>query len=160
MRSDTSALLTSSRLGSRYLRAVLGLRDSEPLPEGHEAAALVVNTVTEATAMLAWIPPWGLALGLVLIVGRIMPTWDATKAHIAAVLFVPLVFAASGTLIHMLRAGAALLAAQRLAYSSRTAGWSHRAVMRLTTATPWVMLVQLVVGIAAGILIWQHAPSP
>ena len=139
---------------------MLGLGVTRPGVEGQEeAAALIENCLVEATATLAWIPAWGITLGLVLIVGRLMPVWDTSKAHVAAVVFVPLVFAVAGFVIHLFRSGLALMAVQRLASSGRPPGPASRAILHLTSPTPWILLIQLMVGLAVGIVIWQQAPA-
>ena len=138
---------------------MLGLSVTQPRADGQEGPALIENCLVEVMAMLAWIPAWGVALGLVLIVGLLIPEWDAFKAHVAAVLFVPLAFAVAGFVIHMTRALVALAAGQRLALSGKPAGRGTRAILHLTSSSPWILLLQLLVGVAVGVVIWNQAPA-
>ena len=113
---------------------------------------LIENSWTEARALGGWIVTWAVTGALLIISGQgvhsASPTLRREVVTIAAILMATSVV---GVLIHMVRAAIAVSSSQKLAVKKRPATRYDRAVAWLTSPTPWVLVPQVLLGIAIGV---------
>lgn len=113
---------------------------------------LIENSWTEVRALGGWIATWAVTGALLIISGQVVhavsPTLRRQVVTIAAILMATSVL---GVLIHTVRAAIAVSSSQNLAVKKRPATSYDRAVAWLTTPTPWVLVPQMLLGIAIGV---------
>jgi hypothetical protein len=113
---------------------------------------LIENSWTEVRALGGWIATWAVTGALLIISGQMVhsapPTLRRQVVTIAAILMATSVL---GVLIHGGRAAMAVSSSQNLAVKKRPATSYDRGAAWLTTPTPWVLVPQVLLGIAFGV---------
>lgn len=135
---------------------MVGLR-SEPPSEQSLVVSLIENGSIETMAMGAWIPAWAVTGALLLLTGRAVHSWDQPiRGQVLTVAAMPMAISVVGFIIHMCRAGMALSAGRNLAVKKRAPGAYARTVAWLTTPTPWLLVPQVLLGVAIAIFVSSH----
>ena len=135
----------------RFLSTLVGLR-SGPAANGSTAIILIENGWRETMAMAAWIPLWVITTAIVLVIGQIIADRNV-RLQILPIAGAPAFISVVGFILHMIRAATALSVGRRLVFEKRPGGADARAISRLTAPTPWLLVPQVVVGIALSIFI-------
>ena len=109
-------------------------------------------------AMAAWIPVWVITTGFVLFIGQSVADRNV-RLQILPIAGAPAAISVVGFILHMVRAAAALSVGRKLVLEKRPGSAYARAISRLTTPTPWLLLPQVVVGIALSIIVANGVAS-
>ena len=134
------------------LRAMFGLRN-EPSTDQGLVFTLLENGRTETMALGGWIVAWAITAATLIVSGQVAHSWSQPlRMQVVTIAAILMAISAAGVLIRVIRASAALSSGRKLAVKQRPASGYDRGVARLTMPTPWVLLPQVLLGIAFGLL--------
>jgi hypothetical protein len=130
---------------------MVGLR-SEPSTVEGLVFSLLDNGSTETVAFGGWIVAWAVT-GSLLIVSGVLAHASSLSVRRLVVTTAAILMATSvmGVIIHLIRAAMAVSSGNKLAVNKRPASGYDQAIARLTSATPWVLVPQVLLGIAIGV---------
>ena len=114
---------------------------------------LLENIRTETKALGGWIVAWAITAAMLIVSGRVAHSWSQPlRMQVVTIAAILMAISVVGVLIRVIRASAALSSGRKLAVKHLPASGYDRAVARLTTPTPWVLVPQVLLGIAFGLL--------
>jgi len=130
---------------------MVGLR-SEASTDGGLVFSLIDNGSTETVAFGGWIVAWAVTGALLIVSGKLAHTSSLSlRRQVVTVAAILMAISVMGVIIHLIRAAMAVSSSQKLAVKKGPASGYDRAVARLTTPTPWVLVPQVLLGIAIGV---------
>jgi len=130
---------------------MVGLRGEPSTVEGL-VYSLLDNGSTETVAFGGWTVAWAVTGALLLVSGMLVHSSSLTlRRQVVTVAAALMATSVMGVIIHLIRAAMAVSSGQKLAVKKRPASGYDRAVARLTTTTPWVLVPQVLLGIAIGV---------
>jgi hypothetical protein len=135
----------------RVLRAMVGLRSEPSTVEGLVFSLLDYGS-TETVAFGGWIVAWAVTGALLIVSGMLVHSSPLTlRRQVVTVAAILMATSVMGVIIHLIRATMAVSSGNKLAVKKRPGNGYDRAVARVTTTTPWVLVPQVLLGIAVGV---------
>ncbi len=130
---------------------MVGLRSQPATDEGF-VFSLIENGSLETVAFGGWLVAWAVTGALLIISGILVHASSLTLRHQVGIVAASLMATSvMGVLIHLIRAAMAVTTGESLALKKRAPGGYDRAVAWLTTPTPWVLIPQVLLGVAFGV---------
>jgi hypothetical protein len=130
---------------------MVGLR-SEPSTDEGLIFSLLDYGSTETVAFGGWIVAWAVTGALLLASGMLVHSSSLTlRRQVVTVAAILMATSVMGVIIHLIRAAIAVSSGHKLAVNKRPASRYDRAVARVTKTTPWVLVPQVLLGIAIGV---------
>jgi hypothetical protein len=130
---------------------MVGLRSQASTDEGL-VVTLIENGSLETVAFGGWIVAWAVTGALLIVSGLLVHSSSLTlRRQVVTIAAILMAISVMGVIIHLIRAAMAVSSGQNLAVKKRAATGYHYAVAWLTTATPWVLVPQVLLGIAIGV---------
>jgi len=130
---------------------MVGLR-SQPSTDEGLVFSLIENGSTETVAFGGWIVAWAVTGALLIVSGMLVHSSSLTlRRQVVTAAAILMATSVMGVIIHLIRAAMAVSSSQKVAVKKRPASGYDRAVARLTTPTPWVLVPQLLLGITIGV---------
>jgi hypothetical protein len=130
---------------------MLGLGNRRLTNEGL-VFSLIENCWTETMALGGWIAAWAVTGALLIVSGLVVHSWEhPLRRQVMTIAASLMAIAVMGVIIHMIRAAMAVSSSRKLAVKKRAANRYDHAVARLTTPTPWVLVPQVLFGLAIGV---------
>jgi hypothetical protein len=129
---------------------MVGLRNEPSTVEGL-VFSLLDNGSTETVASGGWIVAWAVTGALLIVSGMLVHAAALTlRRQVVTAAAILMATSVMGVIIHLIRAAIAVSSGHKMAVSKRPASGYDRAVARVTATTPWVLLPQVLLGIAIG----------
>jgi hypothetical protein len=130
---------------------MVGLR-SEPSTDEGLLFSLLDHTSSETVAFGGWIVAWAVTGALLIVSGMLVHSSPLSlRSQVLTVAAIFMATSVMGVIIHLIRAALAVSSSQKLAVKKRPASDYDRAVAWLTATTPWVLVPQVLLGIAIGV---------
>lgn len=130
---------------------MVGLR-SEPLTVEGLVFSLLDNGSTETVAFGGWIVAWAVTGALLIVSGMLVHASSLSlRRQVVTTAAILMATSVMGVIIHLIRAAMAVSSGNKLAVKKRTVSGYDRAVAWVTTTTPWVLVPQVLLGIAIGV---------
>jgi len=130
---------------------MVGLR-SEPSTVEGLVYSLLDNGSTETVAFGGWIVAWAVTGALLIVSGMLVHASSLSlRRQVMTTAAILMATSVMGVTIHLIRAAMAVSSAHKLALKKRPGSGYDRAVARVTTTTPWVLVPQVLLGVAIGV---------